>query len=59
MCRSNAPQFFRFVPGNGYSVVWQQPVTPKDIALANEALHGCPTDSIGNDGALKASKSDS
>ncbi|HEX8371981.1 MAG TPA: ferredoxin [Chthoniobacterales bacterium] len=51
MCRSNVPQFFRQMDAEPYSVVWQQPVTPEEIALAMEALQGCPTESIGNDGA--------
>jgi ferredoxin len=32
-------------------VVVRQPRAPEEIALAQEALTGCPTESIGNDGA--------
>jgi ferredoxin len=32
------------------SVVYHQPVTPEELALAEEAKQGCPTESIGNDG---------
>ena len=49
-CRSDAPQFFTRLDSVGYTTVHQQPVTPEEIALAEEALEGCPTNSIGNDG---------
>jgi len=31
-------------------VVYRQPVTAEEIALAQEGMNGCPTDSIGCDG---------
>ena len=49
-CRSTAPEFFRRDDAGGYSVVYRQPVTPEEIASAEQALTECPTDSIGNDG---------
>ena len=50
MCPSTAPQFFKRFDEGGYSVVYRQPQTTEELANANEALNGCPTDSIGNDG---------
>jgi ferredoxin len=49
MCPSTAPQFFKRFDEGGYSVVYRQPQTTEELANANEALNGCPTDSIGND----------
>jgi ferredoxin len=51
LCRENAPEIFRRESnGGGYSVVYRQPVTPEEIASAEEAMNGCPMESIGNDG---------
>ena len=50
MCRSTAPDFFRRNDDIGMSVVYRQPVTPEEFALAEEARQACPTESIGNDG---------
>lgn len=50
MCRGNAPQFFRRDDEIGASIVYRQPVTPEEIREAQNALEGCPTESIGNDG---------
>jgi ferredoxin len=50
MCRTTAPQFFRRDDTIGFSVVYRQPATVDERALAEEAREGCPTDSIGNDG---------
>lgn len=55
MCRSTAPDFFRRNEEIGMSVVYRQPVTPEELALAEEAKQGCPTESIGNDGVAEAS----
>jgi len=49
-CRSEAPQFFGRHEGSGSSYVYRQPVTLEEVALAEEALRACPTDTIGNDG---------
>ncbi|MES2570313.1 MAG: ferredoxin [Verrucomicrobiota bacterium] len=51
-CRAAAPQFFMRHDEIGYSVVYRQPITPEELELAEEALTGCPTESIGNDGVL-------
>ncbi len=50
LCRLNAPAFFSRDGELGYSIVHRQPVTPEEIELAEEALQGCPSESIGNDG---------
>src|SRR3954471_15539420 len=51
MCRGNAPQFFRRDDEIGYSIVYRQPVTREEIEQAEAALAGCPSESIGYDGA--------
>jgi ferredoxin len=50
LCHSTAPQFFTRDDEIGFSIVYRQPVTPDELALAEEAREGCPTESIGNDG---------
>ena len=50
LCRNTAPDFFRRDEETGSSFVYSQPVTTDEIALAEEAKQGCPTESIGNDG---------
>ncbi|MBN8247615.1 MAG: ferredoxin [Verrucomicrobia bacterium] len=52
LCRSLAPQFFLRHEESGSSYVHRQPVTPEEVAAAEEALRQCPTDTIGNDGTL-------
>jgi ferredoxin len=49
-CRVMAPDIFVRNPDTGLSYVQRQPVTPEEIALAEEALGMCATESIGNDG---------
>ncbi len=50
LCRSTAPEFFKRDDEIGFSIVHRQPVTPAEIALAEEAREGCPSESIGSDG---------
>lgn len=50
LCRSLAPAFFRRQDAGGYTYVHCQPVTPEEVALAEEARLSCPTETIGNDG---------
>jgi ferredoxin len=47
-CRGEAPEFFHRDADIGMTVVYRQPKTPEEIRLAQEALEGCPTESIGN-----------
>lgn len=50
MCRGIAPATFRRNEETGLSIAYQQPVTPDEEGLANDAVASCPTESIGNDG---------
>ena len=50
LCRETAPATFRRDDENGASYVWRQPANDDERALAADALQGCPTDTIGNDG---------
>jgi ferredoxin len=51
MCRSDAPKFFTRQDDGSYSYVYRQPATAEEIAVAEAARLGCPSESIGNDGA--------
>lgn len=50
MCRETAPTSFRRDDDIGLSIVFHQPMTTEELAQAQEAMEGCPTGSIGNDG---------
>lgn len=50
LCREIAPQIFTRDDDEGLSYVWNQPVTPDEIAAAEEARQACPTETIGDDG---------
>jgi ferredoxin len=50
LCRNTAPHFFKRDDETGFSFVYHQPATAEEIALADEAKTGCPTESIGDDG---------
>ena len=50
LCRDIAPAFFRRDSETGQSIVYRQPETAEETTLAQEALDGCPSDSIGDDG---------
>lgn len=58
-CRNIAPAFFTRHDEIGFSIVHRQPSTPEEVALAEEAREGCPSDSIGNDGDVLASNLES
>ena len=49
LCPSTAPAHFRRDDEIGQSFVFRQPETPEEIALCQEALEGCPTESIGEE----------
>ena len=57
MCRETAPATFRRNDEIGFSIAFRQPVTLDEIEQATQAMNGCPTESIGNDG-LEATASD-
>jgi ferredoxin len=46
-CRVLAPDFFARNADDGFSYVSRQPITDDEIALVEEALAACATDSIG------------
>lgn len=48
-CRDHAPAFFRRNDQLGSSIVYRQPVTAEEIEICQEALSGCPTESIGRE----------
>jgi ferredoxin len=50
LCRIIAPALFRRNDDTGFSIVYRQPVTPDEVALAEEARDSCPSESIGEDG---------
>ncbi len=50
-CRVTAPDFFGRNQDTCLSYVLKQPATPEEIALVEEAIGSCATDSIGRDGA--------
>jgi ferredoxin len=49
-CRATAPDYFGRTD-DGMSFLQKQPATAEDIALVEEAMTACATNSIGNDGA--------
>lgn len=54
LCRETAPSIFGRDDESGFSFVQRQPLTPEEIALAEEAIQGCPVEAIGNDGDTAA-----
>ena len=51
LCRQTAPDFFDRNAKGGYSFVTNQPQTPEEIELCQQALDECPVEAIGKDGA--------
>jgi ferredoxin len=49
-CRAAAPDNFARNEEGGYSYVTKQPATDEEGQLCIEAMEGCPTESIGDDG---------
>ena len=49
-CRASAPDIFSRNQDTCLSFVVRQPVTPEEIALVEEVIGACATDSIGRDG---------
>jgi len=49
-CRASAPEFFGRNTETSLSYMLRQPVTPEEIALVEEVIGACATDSIGRDG---------
>ncbi len=49
LCRETAPTVFGRDEELGYSRVQRQPEDEHEVALADDALAGCPVDAIGKD----------
>lgn len=49
-CRDTAPAFFRRHDDLQSSYVHRQPETQEEIELCMDAMDGCPTESIGDEG---------
>ena len=54
LCRQTAPNNFKRDEQSGHSFAFQQPQTPEEEALCEEAMRNCPVEAIGNDGDLAA-----
>jgi ferredoxin len=50
LCPDTAPSVFKRHDEGGYSIVYKQPATEEEVALAEDARESCPSESIGNDG---------
>jgi len=50
LCREVAPLNFKRDDEGGYSIVYKQPTTDKEVEECEEAREGCPVEAIGNDG---------
>jgi len=50
LCRNLAPEVFARKDAGGYSYVNKQPETPDELARFREAIAGCCTESIYDDG---------
>ena len=50
LCREIAPEIFIRDDDEGLTYVLRQPITPEELAVAEEARCSCPTETIGNDG---------
>jgi ferredoxin len=50
LCRAMAPDNFDRNHDGGYSFVKKQPETPEELALCREAMQGCCTETIHDDG---------
>ncbi|MFT5412618.1 MAG: ferredoxin [Verrucomicrobiales bacterium] len=50
LCRETAPDNFTRSDDGGYSYVYNQPTTPEQEALCQEAMEGCPVEAIGDNG---------
>ena len=50
LCRQIAPNTFTRDAETGNSYAFRQPETSEEVALAEEAVRCCPTESVGNDG---------
>ena len=52
LCVEIAPTIFKDINEQDWAVVFHQPSTEGEFALATAALEACPTESIGRDGEI-------
>ncbi|KAA0212563.1 ferredoxin [bacterium] len=52
LCPAEVPDVFRETPDGISSYVWRQPQSPQGEAACEDMAGRCPTNSIGNDGAV-------
>ena len=50
-CNITSPDHFGMDEDDGHAFVIKQPSTPEEEELCQEAMEGCPVESIGSDGA--------
>ena len=50
VCVDEAPGLLQYAADEGHVFFARQPVTPEEIRAAENAMKGCPTEAIGNDG---------
>ena len=46
-CFTTAPSVFKPSDDDEYAIVYHQPETDEELALARDALEGCPVEAIG------------
>jgi len=51
-CWTAAPDSFAMDEDEGNAYVKNQPSTPDEVELCQDAMEGCPVESIGDDGSL-------
>lgn len=49
-CNFTAPDHFALDEDDGHAYVKKQPESAEELELCEEAMEGCPVESIGNDG---------
>ncbi len=50
LCRTTAPENFRANEDDGYSYVFDQPVSEDQVERCKQAMEECPVEAIGQDG---------
>ena len=51
VCTETAPDHFKMSDDEEYAFVYKQPENGDEEALCEEAMEGCPEETIGDDGA--------
>jgi ferredoxin len=50
LCTKTAPNNFKEINEMGWAAIFKQPENPEEEQACREAMEGCPTQSIGDDG---------